>query len=130
MFSSSLLLLSLLAAAGIFGAATSRIYHSTPARQPDLTAASRKSDGGAVRDLAQCLRAKRDKSLLTERVTVLSSSKCMSICPSATRWYCVKTTQATIIKSSMIDSGLAHPKIRKGSPLPVAQPGCFPEWHT
>jgi len=27
------------------GAAASRIYHSAPARQPDLTAASRRSDG-------------------------------------------------------------------------------------
>jgi len=30
------------------GAAASRIYHGAPARQPDLTAASRKSDGGAA----------------------------------------------------------------------------------
>jgi len=32
----------------IIGAAASRIYHSLPARQPDLTAASRIGDGGAA----------------------------------------------------------------------------------
>jgi len=32
----------------LIGAAASRIYHGAPARQPDLTAASRKSDGGAA----------------------------------------------------------------------------------
>jgi len=59
MFSSSLLLLSIgkldlpppnspPPPPEFIGAAASRIYHGAPARQPDLFAASRESDGGAA----------------------------------------------------------------------------------
>jgi len=38
----------------IIGAAASRICHGAPARQPDLTAASRISDGGAAEGSTGC----------------------------------------------------------------------------
>jgi len=43
------------------GTAASRIYHGAPARQPDLTAASRKNDGGA---------AEGSRSRVSQRATV------------------------------------------------------------
>ena len=69
MFSSSLLLLSIgkldlptpnSPPPEFIGAAASRIYHGAQARQPDLIAASRESDGGAaqgsnLKPLSGCL---------------------------------------------------------------------------
>jgi len=48
----------------------------------------------------------------------------LSVCPSVTRWHCIKTTQAKITKSSPTDSPRsslgdkkADPEIPKSSPL-------------
>jgi len=37
------------------------------------------------------------------RVAMVELSICLSVCPSITRWHCVKTTQVRITKSSPTD---------------------------
>ena len=37
-------------------------------------------------------------------LAIVNPSVCLSVCPSVTRWHCVKTTQATITGSSLYDS--------------------------
>ena len=49
----------------------------------------------------------------------------LSVCPSVTRWYCVKTNEATIMQFSLSGSakhssfwrGEDSPEIRRGSPV-------------
>jgi len=58
------------------------------------------------------------------RVATIGISVCLSVRPSVTRWHCVKTTQASITKSSPTDSPRTlvlaikvEPEIPKGSPI-------------
>jgi len=37
-------------------------------------------------------------------LAIVNPSVCLSVCPSDIRWHCVKTTQATIMGSSLDDS--------------------------
>jgi len=39
-------------------------------------------------------------------LAIVNPSVRLSVCPSATGWHCVKTTQATIMRSSLEDSSM------------------------